>query len=73
MLFQNNTVVEDMIIPPPSQTYLRRGYRAIQETQDGTKYLIIIYVKIILLLYFRGRTITTQTAGVEEIKETGLF
>lgn len=32
---QNDTVIEDMIIPPPSQRYLRKGYRAIPETPDG--------------------------------------
>jgi len=41
VLLQNDTVVEDMIIPPPSQKYLRRGYRAISETPDGRKYLMI--------------------------------
>lgn len=42
MTLQNDTVIEDMIIPPPSQKYLRRGYRAISDTPDGMKYSIAI-------------------------------
>ena len=34
-ILQLDSVIEDMIIPPPSQKYLRKGYRAITETPDG--------------------------------------
>jgi len=35
LTLQRDSVIEDMIIPPPSQKYLRKGYRAITETPDG--------------------------------------
>lgn len=54
MTLQNDTVIEDIIIPPPSQKYLRRGYRAISETPDGKKYLMICTK---LYLFCRGGTI----------------